>query len=97
MRLLVKVLGKHPRAKQKIGPGIHAITCGTYIGGSRCFFVIRTDGSIEDFSLKKCLGRPVEPRTARVAALMARFSYERIRRVFLAHRRAAQAGAGVAR
>lgn len=92
MQLLVSVLHRHPRAKQKIGPGIHAIAPGRYIGGSRCFFVIRTDGGIEDFSIRKCLNRPMVSPSARVASAMACFSYVPLRRAFLAYRRTVRAG-----
>lgn len=51
---LADLLRLHPKAAEKVGPGIREI----YIVKqqfSRCFFVRRTDGSEIDFSIKKCL------------------------------------------
>jgi hypothetical protein len=91
MAFMRHVLDRHPRAAQKIGAGVHAIVCGAYVGGSRCFFVIRTDGTIEDFSVRRCLGLPVTSRrSAKLLAMMARFSPEPLRRAFLAYRRSGQ-------
>jgi hypothetical protein len=87
MAFMLRVLNKHPHAAEKIGPGVHAIVCGTYIGGSRCFWVIRTDGSMVDFSARACLGQPRARHTPRLLAMMARFSTEPLRRAFLAYRR----------
>ena len=58
---------------------------------SRCFFVIRSDGSAEDFSTRKCLGQ-AQPRSAKVAAMMALFDYARV----VAHFRKALATRGAA-
>jgi hypothetical protein len=85
------LLQQHPRAAAKIGPGVAAITADRFVGGSRCFFAIRTDGSAEDFSVAKCLGQ-TQPRTARVRALMASFRYEQV----VAHFRRALATRGAA-
>jgi len=58
-KLLMKVLNKHPRASEKIGAGV----------------VIRIDGSVEDFSVRKCLGAPPPPRNERMKAAMASFRF----------------------
>jgi hypothetical protein len=45
----------HPRAATKIGCGVQQITVGTAAYGARCFLITRTDGSVDDFSYRKCL------------------------------------------
>ena len=74
-KLLMKVLNKHPRASEKIGAGVASIVVGPYVCRSRCFFVIRIDGSVEDFSVRKCLGAPPPPRNERMKAAMASFRF----------------------
>lgn len=93
-----RVLDKHPHAAQKIGPGVQEILCGSYVGGTRCFFVLRTDGSLVDFSARACLGQPKTfRRSPRLLAMMARFSVEPLRRAFRAYLAAGTAGKAVAR
>ena len=60
---------QHPHAQAKIGSGVDAILVHRYIGGSRCFFILRQDGSLEDFSVRKCLGLELR-RTSRVREMM---------------------------
>lgn len=55
---LTALIKRHPEADRRIGSGIAGFKVqvnpqGT--GNTRCFYVIRTDGSQEDFSIKKCL------------------------------------------
>ena len=64
-----------------MGCGIAAIIAHSYVGGSRCFFVIRTDGTAEDFSVYKCLGQDPK-RSERVRAMMRAFPYSRVVRAF---------------
>lgn len=76
-RVVYAVLTNHPRAAEKIGTGVAAIVADRFVGGSRCFFVIRTDGSVIDFSARKCIGAPTGD-TPGIRAVMARFPYARI-------------------
>jgi len=79
--LVYSLLRQHPRARAKLGAGVAAIVADRYICGSRCFFVVRQDGSAEDFSVPRCLGQN-QPRSDRVRAMMARFSYDQVVRHF---------------
>lgn len=67
------VLTNHPRARQKIGPGIRAIVVHPYIGGDRCFWVIRTDGTAVDFSASLCITHRELPRRTKVRIMMEQF------------------------
>ncbi len=49
------LLEHHPDKAQKIGKGIHHFFVARNMGGTRCFYVHRKDGSNIDFSYKKCL------------------------------------------
>jgi hypothetical protein len=84
-RIIYGILSKHPRAAEKIGSGVAAIIVHTYIGGTRCFFVVRTDHTVIDFSVRKCLGRaiPEEKKPARIREIMARFNYLRVYQAFM--------------
>nr|AJA90757.1 DNA-directed RNA polymerase IV largest subunit [Cycas revoluta] len=55
--IVVKALLYHPRSKAKIGIGVQEIKigCNPAFSGSRCFTLVRMDGSIEDFSFHKCI------------------------------------------
>ncbi|KAG9148582.1 hypothetical protein Leryth_018298 [Lithospermum erythrorhizon] len=54
---VLRALRFHPRERQKLGSGAHEIKVGYHskYEGSRCFFLVRTDGSVEDFSYLKCI------------------------------------------
>ncbi|XP_017236030.1 DNA-directed RNA polymerase IV subunit 1 isoform X1 [Daucus carota subsp. sativus] len=47
----------HPRSSEKIGCGLQGIKIGLSLKGetSQCFQLIRTDGTIEEFSYHKCI------------------------------------------
>lgn len=75
---VLTALRKHPNGKAKFGTGVRAVVVDTFISQSRCFFVIRTDGTAEDFSLYKCFGRPIKPHTGRLAYAMQLFNYQNI-------------------
>ena len=48
----------HKEAKRKIGVGIQAFQVRLnrdFEPHCRCFYIIRTDGSVEDFSYRKCV------------------------------------------
>lgn len=53
---LAKALECHPRAAEKIGVGIHHFITGASPHGTKCFWVVREDGTCEDFSYLACLG-----------------------------------------
>lgn len=50
-------LERHPRRDEKIGVGVQEIKVGYHPKHptSTCFFVVRTDGTVEDFSYHKCV------------------------------------------
>jgi len=52
----------HPRADEKLGSGVKSIKInrGLY-SSNRCFHILRTDGSIEDFSIGKCINGDHSP------------------------------------
>ncbi|MBA4391745.1 MAG: hypothetical protein C0399_12530 [Syntrophus sp. (in: bacteria)] len=53
---VMALLLNHPYAEDKIGVGVEAIKVDTGLhSANRCFHVVRTDGSIEDFSIGKCI------------------------------------------
>lgn len=76
--LVITALRRHPKAKQKFGAGINDIVVSKYVYGSRCYFVIRADGTTEDFSLRKCFGLPTQPRNEKLATAMRVFNYRSI-------------------
>jgi hypothetical protein len=53
--ILMAALNRHPEAKDKIGAGVASFSVRTADFGSRCFWVNRTDGTTEKFSLKACV------------------------------------------
>jgi hypothetical protein len=53
--VLVALLEKHPEASDKIGSGVARFEVRGAVFGSRCFYVIRTDGTETDFSYRSCL------------------------------------------
>uniref|UniRef100_A0A1J3I6X2 DNA-directed RNA polymerase V subunit 1 n=1 Tax=Noccaea caerulescens TaxID=107243 RepID=A0A1J3I6X2_NOCCA len=52
-----KILKFHPEKEAKLGAGVDFITVDkhTLFQDSRCFFVVSTDGSRQDFSYLKCI------------------------------------------
>lgn len=52
---LFALLSRHPRAMEKIGPGIKHFTVEHAAYGTRCFYLARVDGSDTDFSYLKCV------------------------------------------
>jgi len=83
MQIIVPILNRHPKADKKIETGIASITVHTYIGGTRCFFIVRTDHTVEDFSVRKCLNRPTPVRSNKAWEMMTRFKYEVVYRAFM--------------
>ncbi|CAJ1393532.1 unnamed protein product [Effrenium voratum] len=56
LALVKELLEYHPEAQKKIGAGIQGVKVDTAPDSqaSRCFWVLRSDGSQEDFSARKC-------------------------------------------
>lgn len=52
---LAELLARHPEADQKIGPGIESFHVRKADYGTRCFYVMRVDGTEERFSARSCL------------------------------------------
>jgi hypothetical protein len=66
------LLERHPEFDQKIGVGIEYFSVRDAIYGTRCFEIVRTDGSKTDFSFGSCVhGKPPPPLTEALAALRA--------------------------
>lgn len=74
---ILSLLRRHPNGRSKFGTGVRDVVVHPYVGETRCFFVVRGDGTVEDFSIQKCLGRPGR-RSPLIAALMAKFRYGRV-------------------
>ena len=53
--LITALLEHHPRYLEKRGCGIKDIIIKKAIYGTKCFFIIRTDGSEIDFSFNSCI------------------------------------------
>jgi hypothetical protein len=83
MKIMVAILNRHPESVDKIGSGIASIVVHTFIGGTRCFFVVRTDHTVIDFSARKCLNRPNPKRSNRVWEMMRRYRYEIVYKAFM--------------
>ncbi|KAG0474855.1 hypothetical protein HPP92_014541 [Vanilla planifolia] len=56
-KILMSALAFHPSSNAKIGTGVQDFKVGYSSGhhGSKCFIVVRTDGTSEDFSYHKCV------------------------------------------
>lgn len=48
-------LDRHPDANEKKGVGVDHFMVRSADFGTQCFWVVRTDGSTERFSIKSCL------------------------------------------
>ncbi|KAG6543384.1 hypothetical protein Mapa_015298 [Marchantia paleacea] len=55
--LLQDVLIHHPRREEKFGCGVNSVKVDSHpeYPATKCFHVVRTDGSTSDFSYRKCL------------------------------------------
>lgn len=67
--LMMRVIERHPNAKEKIGSGIKNINVEHSGYGTRCFKIHRTDNSVIDFSFIKCFKKSPKdfPASARRA------------------------------
>lgn len=52
---LAEALKRHPEATTKIGPGISSFDVRSADYGTKCFWILRIDGSEERFSYKSCV------------------------------------------
>lgn len=50
------LLAHHPRAEEKIGAGVETVFIGFGDYGHRHFNFRRADGSVDNFSIKQCVG-----------------------------------------
>ncbi|CAH9095811.1 unnamed protein product [Cuscuta epithymum] len=56
MVLLELLMKGHPEPQKKIGEGVSAFQVRNHtVFKTRCFFILRLDGSEEDFSFRKCV------------------------------------------
>lgn len=53
--LLHDLIKRHPRSGAKIGLGIAHFQVRTKKHGAKCFHIVRTDGTVEEFSYKRCI------------------------------------------
>lgn len=83
-KVVLQALRGHPKGKAKFGAGVDAVVVRRFPGGGRCFFVIRHDGTAEDFSLRKCFPGEVVVREpdARLRARMDDFDTSPVVRKF---------------
>ena len=49
------LLQRHPNAREKIGSGVDHFEVRLKEHGAKCFHVVRPDGSVVDFSIKKAV------------------------------------------
>lgn len=65
-KLLIELLAQgHPNAEKKIGCGVDYIEVQTHeTYGQNCFWVVRKDGSSEDFSYRKCVSHILKKKGA---------------------------------
>lgn len=52
---LLEAIKRHPDSAKKIGSGIKSFEVRSADFGTQCFWILRTDGSIERFSYKSCV------------------------------------------
>ncbi|KAI4315358.1 hypothetical protein L6164_028177 [Bauhinia variegata] len=59
---MMSALYFHPHKNKKIGTGVQDIKVGWHpvYQNTRCFQIVRTDGTVEDFSYHKCIERAYE-------------------------------------
>lgn len=76
-RLVLVILRRQPEGRRKFGDGIRDVFVHPYVGGHRCFWVVHPEGSVEDFSIRRALGRQL-PRTPKVAAAMEMFDTAKV-------------------
>ncbi|PIA52516.1 hypothetical protein AQUCO_01000412v1 [Aquilegia coerulea] len=67
--ILDNVLNYHPEKGVKIGPGVDYLMINKHnsFQGTRCFYIVSTDGCREDFSYRKCLENFVKEKYPEMA------------------------------
>jgi hypothetical protein len=80
---LLELLHNHPNAEEKIGCGVEAFEVRQESSISRCFYLIRIDGSTENFSYEKLLSPPT--RLAVFKAVCRTLVYRQVLRFKSAH------------
>lgn len=55
---VLELLGLHPNADKKLGPGVRRLYQAYDPAGNRCFRIVRNDGVDTDISFKKCITHP---------------------------------------
>ena len=66
------LLERHPEFLDKLGGGIEHFSVRDALHGTRCFEIVRKDGSTTDFSFKSCLdGKAPSPLAEAITALRA--------------------------
>lgn len=66
-QFMLGLLAGHPDLTQKVGIGVVGIDVRSALHGTRCFHVLRADGSSTDFSYLKCLAAPTPTQDVRAA------------------------------
>jgi hypothetical protein len=81
---LAWLVERHPGAAAKIGCGVAAFTVRRTELHTRCFYVLRLDGTTTDFSFKSCISAPAPVTRVRaamrrsVAAQIIEFKHEAV-------------------
>lgn len=66
------LLERHPEFQDKLGAGVKRFSLRNALYGTRCFEIVRTDGSITDFSFKSCIdGKRPSDLSEAITALRA--------------------------
>lgn len=85
MEIVGALISRHPHAADKIGAGVAKVTVDVVEGGSRGFWITRTDGTRTDFSYRKALYAPGHRQRVTAAlrraveASVVRFKYDTFR------------------
>jgi hypothetical protein len=69
---LTWLLERHPEFKDKLGSGIERFSVRNALYGTKCFEIVRTDGSTTDFSFNSCIeGKRPSDLSEAITALRA--------------------------
>ncbi len=84
------LLERHPEFRDKLGGGIEHFSVRNALYGTRCFEIVRKDGSTTDFSFHSCVGgKAPSPLAEAITALRAEVAediLQKKREWFAAHR-----------
>ncbi|XP_020572389.1 DNA-directed RNA polymerase IV subunit 1 isoform X2 [Phalaenopsis equestris] len=80
--ILMKALARHPSCDAKIGSGVQDIMVGysSEHKGSKCFILVRKDGTTEDFSYHKCVAGAAAQISPECAAMFEKRYHRRFQR-----------------